>query len=78
MIRQHYPDDLRSRWDFDLRQFLNGHQIRHVIHYAAEIIDPVGVGNVGVPGLPLSHLFRAAVMEADLRHGVYDLLAIKL
>ena len=57
---------------------LNGHQIGHVVHHAAQIIDPVGIGDVGMPGLPLSHLFRAAVMETDLRHRIHDFLAVKL
>ena len=69
---------LCPRRHFDRRQLLHGHQIRHVVHYAAEIIDPIGVGDVGVPGLPLAHLFGASVMKADLRHGVYDLFAVQL
>ena len=58
--------------------FSTASQIRQVVHHAAEIVDAVGVGDVGVPGLPLAHLLGAAVVEADVRHRVHDLLAVEL
>ena len=53
-------------------------EIGQVVHHAAQVVDAVGVGNVGVPGLALAHLFGAAMMKADLGNGVDDLFAIEL
>jgi hypothetical protein len=43
-----------------------------------EIVDAVGVRDVGVPGLALAHLLGAAVVVADVRHAVDNLLAVEL
>ena len=42
--------------------------------HAAEVVDAVGVGDVGVPGLALGHLLGAAVVVADVGDDVDDLL----
>ena len=41
-------------------------------------LHAVGVGDVRVPGLALTHLLRATMMEADLRDGVDNLFAGEL
>ena len=69
---------LRPVRDLDARELLHGEAVGQVVHDAAEVVDAVGVGDVGVPGLALGHLFRAAVMVADVEHAVLDLLAVEL
>ena len=64
--------------DFDARQALDGEHVGQVVRHAAEVINPVRVRNKGMPRLPLGHLLRAAVVEADVRHGVDDHLAVEL
>ena len=75
---QHHADHLGARRNLDPRQFLHGHEVREIVHHAAQVIDAVGVRNIGVPGLALAHLLGAAVMESDLGHGIDDLLAVEL
>ena len=53
-------------------------QVGQVVHHTAEIVDAIGVRDVGVPGLTLAHLFRPPVMEPDVRHRVDDLFAVEL
>src|SRR5271156_2770082 len=77
-LRHHDADHLPARRHNDTRQFFDRSQIREIVHHAAEIINAVGVRNVGVPRLALPHLFRAAMMKANLRYGIYNLFAIQL
>ena len=77
-LRQHDADHLGARRDLDAGEFLDRREIGQVVHHAAEVIDPVGVGNVGVPGLALTHFFGAAMVKADFGNGVDDLFAIEL
>ena len=58
--------------------FSTARQVGEVVHHAAEIVDAVGVGDVGVPGLALAHLLGAAVVIADVGDRVDDLLAVEL
>ncbi len=75
---QHDADDLGAVGHLDARQLLHGQHVGEVVHHAAEVVHAVGVGDVGVPGLPLAHLLGAAVVEADLADQVHDLLAVEL
>ena len=75
---QHDADHLGARRNRDPGQFLHRHEVGEIVHHAAQVIDAVGVRNVGVPGLALAHLLGAAVVEADLGHRVDDLLAVEL
>lgn len=52
--------------------------VGQVVHHPAEVVDAVGVGDETVPGLALGHLLGAAVVVADLRDAVDDLLAVQL
>ena len=74
----HDADDLRAVRHLDARQLLDGQHVGQVVHHAAQVVDAVGVGDVGVPRLPLAHLLGAAVVVADVRHGVDDVLAVEL
>ena len=65
-LGQHDADDLGAVGHLDAGQLLHGQDVGQVVHHAAEVVDAVGVGNVGVPGLPLAHLLGAAVVEADV------------
>ena len=75
---QHHADHLGARRNRDTRQFLHGRKVSEIVHHAAQVIHAVGVRNIGMPGLALAHLLRAAVMESDLGHGIDDLLAVEL
>ena len=77
-LAQHHADDLHAFGHHDARHLLQRHDIGQVVHHAAQIVDAVGIGNEGVPGLPLTHLLGAAVVVADVRHGVHKDLAIQL
>ena len=57
---------------------LHRKDVGEIVHDPAQVVDAVRVGDEGVPGLPLPHLLRAAVMEADLGQAVDDLLAVEL
>src|SRR5690606_21603915 len=70
-----HVDPLRH---LDAGQLLDGQHIGQVVHHPGEVVDPVGIGDVAVPALALAHLFRAAVVVADLRYAVDDLRAIEL
>ena len=76
--REHHADHLGARRNRDPGQLLHGHEVREIVHHAAQVIHAVGVRNIGMPGLALAHLLRAAVMESDLGHGIDDLLAVEL
>ena len=58
--------------------FSNASEVGEVVHHAAQVVDSIGVGDVGVPALALTHFLGAAMMEADFRHRIHDHLAIKL
>ena len=77
-LRQHHANHLGPGRDLDTGQLLHCREIGQVVHHAAQVIDAIGVWDVGVPGLALTHLFGAAMMEADLGNGVDDLFAIEL
>ena len=77
-LAQHDPDHLHPIRHFDAGQLLDGQHVGEVVHHAAQVVDAVGVGDVGVPGLALAHLLGAAVVVADVGHGVDDLLAVQL
>ena len=63
---------------FDACKGFHRHHIGHVIHHAAEVVDAVGIGNKGVPGLAFGHLFGAAVVVADVGHRVDHDFAVQL
>ena len=75
-LGQHDPDHLGPLGHFDAGHFLYRHHIRQIVHHPAQVIDAVGIGDKSVPGLALGHLFGAAVVIADVRHRVYQNLAV--
>jgi hypothetical protein len=77
-LRHHDPDDLRAAGDLDAGELLHRETVGEVVHHAAQVIHPVGVGDIGVPGLALAHLLGAPVVIADVQDHVGDLLAVEL
>ena len=77
-LGQHDADHLHAVRHLDPGQLLDGQDVGQVVHHAAEIIDAVGVGDVGVPGLTLAHLLGAAMVIADIGNGVDDFLTVEL
>jgi len=77
-LAQHDSDHLRAIRHLDPGEPFDRQHVRQVVHHAAEVIDAIGVGDEGVPRLTLAHLFRAAVVKADVGHHIHDLLAIEL
>jgi len=77
-LRHHDANDLHTVGDIDPSQLLHGKNIRQVVHHAAEIVDAIGVGNVRMPGLPLTHFLRTSMVKADLRHRVDDFFPVEL
>ncbi len=72
----HHANHLSARRHRDARKLFDGGQVREIVHHAAQIVHAIGVRNIGVPRLALTHLLRAAVVEAYVRHGIDDLLAV--
>ncbi len=77
-LHQHDPDHLDPVGYLDAGQFLHRQHVGQVVHHTAQVVDAVGVGDVGVPGLAFAHLFGAPVVVADVGHGVHDLFAVQL
>ena len=50
--------------------FLNCHNVRQIVHYPTQVIYSIGVGDKGVPRLPLAHLFCAAMVIANVGNSV--------
>ncbi|XMR53605.1 hypothetical protein ACLK2G_12130 [Escherichia coli] len=71
-------DHVDPRRHSDAGQLLDRQHIGQVVHHAAQVFDPVGVGDVAVPGLALAHLLGAAVVIADVGHAVADLFPVEL
>src|SRR5690606_5757459 len=76
-LGHHDADHIDPLRHLDAGQLFHGEHIGQVVHHPAEVVDPVGIGDVAVPALALTHLFRATVVVADLRYAVDDLLAIE-
>lgn len=74
-LRQHHANDLRTGRNFDSSELFESREISEIIHHATEIVDAIRVRNERVPALPLAHLLRATMMEANLRHRVHDFFA---
>ena len=77
-LDHHHADGVDAVGHLDAGQLLDREQVGEVVHHPAQVVDAVGVGNVGVPGLALTHLFLAAVVIADVGREIDDLLAAQL
>ncbi|MNS46032.1 hypothetical protein D3C72_785150 [compost metagenome] len=77
-LRHHHPDHVDPVGYLDPRQLLDRQHIGQVVHHPAQVLDPVGVGDVAVPGLALAHLLGTAVVIADVGHAVADLFPVEL
>ena len=77
-LGQHDADDLHAVRHLDPGQLLDRQDVGQVVHHPAEIIDAIGVGDVGVPGLTLAHFLGAAMVIADVGNGIDDVLAVEL
>ena len=77
-LRQHDANDLSARRHLDARHLLHIHHVRQIVHHAAEVVDAIRVGNVGVPTLALGHFFLRAVVIADIGDRLHDHLPVHL
>jgi hypothetical protein len=77
-FHHHHADGLDPIRHLDAGEFFHRQHIRQVVHHPTQVIDAVGVGNEGVPGLALGHLFRATMVVADVRHRIEYFLAVEL
>ena len=77
-LAEHHPDHFHPGRHLDAGQLLDRQHVGQVVHDPAEVVDPVGVGDVAVPALPLPHLFRCPMVVADVRHAIENFLAIQL
>ena len=57
---------------------LHGEDVGQLVDHARQVVDAVRVGDEGMPGLALAHLFRAPVVVADVGYRIDDLLAVHL
>ena len=74
----HHADYLSTLRNFDSGQLLHGKHIRQIVHRTAQIIDPVRIRDVSVPGLSFAHLFRASMVITDVGQRINNLFAIQL
>ena len=77
-LAQHYAHDLDPFRHLNAKHVLEVHDVGQFVHHPAEIVHPVGIGDVGMPGLALGHLLGAAMVIADIRHRADDFLAVEL
>lgn len=77
-LGQHHADGVDLLWHLDAGQLLDREHVRQVVHYPAEVVDAVGVGDEAVPGLALGHFLGATVVVADVRYAVDDLFTVQL
>ena len=77
-LRQHNANGLRSCRHLDPCHLLYRHDIGQIIHDPTEVIDAVGIGNIGVPGLALSHLFGTAMVVTNIRDRINENFAVQL
>jgi len=77
-LAHHDADHLGTFRHFNARQFFHRQQVRQVVVYTTKVIDAVGIGNIGMPRLPLGHLLCAAMVKPDIGHGIHDIFSIEL
>ena len=71
-------DNLCTLWDFCPGELLYGEQVGEVVVNTREVIDTVGVREVGMKGLPLRHFLCAAVVKTDIGYDIDDSLSVQL
>ena len=77
-LRHHDANDFCSIRHFNTGHLLNRHDVGQVVHDTAQVINTIGVGDVGMPGLPFSHLFSAAMVVTDFRHSIDNHFSVEL
>ena len=77
-LGHHHADYLGAVGHVDAGKLLHREDVGEIVHDPAQVVDAVRVRDEGVPGLPLPHLLRATVVEADLGQAVDDLLSVEL
>ena len=73
-LAEQHADELRPVGHLDAAELLHREDVGQVVGHAAEVVDAVGVRDVGVPALALGHLLGAAMVVADVGDEVDDLL----
>ena len=75
---QHNADHFCTIRHYDSGKFFHCQQVSKIIHHATEIIYSVGIWNVGMPALALTHFFCAAMMKTNFRNGFNNIFTIQL
>ncbi|MNC25778.1 hypothetical protein D3C75_738780 [compost metagenome] len=77
-FRQHDADNVYAFRNLDTRQFFDRQHVGHFVYAAAEVLDTVGIRNVAVPGLTLTHFLSATVVIADIRNAIDNFFTVEL
>src|SRR5262249_13905302 len=75
---EHHAYDLCARRHKDTAQLLYGHEVGEIIHHATQVIDAIGVRDIGMPALAFPHFLRAAMVKSYLWYGIDNLFAVEL
>jgi hypothetical protein len=62
----------------DPGEHLDRETVHQVVYHPAKVVDAVGVRDVGVPALSLTHLLGSTMVVADIENRIFDLLTIEL
>ena len=76
-----YAPSSQTAWEsvyYIQDQMRGGWLLRGLHHYTAQVIYTVRIWYIRMPGLPLSHLFCAAMVKADIGDCIYNIFAVQL
>ena len=77
-LAQHDPYHFCTIRNVDPGKLFNRKKVGQVVQDPAQVIDTVGIRNKGMPRLPFSHFFRAAMVKANVRNNIDNILPVQL